>query len=140
MSAMKGWLIAYYLLFAGILLTGALNMLQAHGGFLTNHAADIVGPAWLYVVARGRHSAHGRQTMLQRTVGRSPAFAASSLFAASALTEVSQRYWPRGIFPGRFDPIDIIAYAGGLALCYAADTRWPQVSPPAAIGDQPPAV
>ena len=37
----------------------------------------------------------------ERTLGRTPEIADLSLFAASALTEVSQFYWPRGVFSGR---------------------------------------
>jgi hypothetical protein len=69
MSGRNAWLVAYYGLFAGILVTGALNMLHVRGGFLTNHAADLVVPAWLYVASRGLHSVHGRKTLIQRTVG-----------------------------------------------------------------------
>lgn len=29
--------------------------------------------------------------------------------------------WPRGIFAGRFDPWDIVAYATGLLVVYGAD-------------------
>jgi hypothetical protein len=112
---------AYYLLFIAFLGTAALNMLQVHGRFLTNHAADLVVPAWLYVASRGLHSPHGRKTLIQRTIGRTPEIAALSLFTASTLTEVSQRYWPHGIFSGRFDPLDVLAYACGLGVCYAAD-------------------
>lgn len=50
---------------------------------------------------------------------------AVALFCASALTEVSQYYWPRGLFSGRFDPADIAAYAVALAACDAAERRWP---------------
>jgi len=121
MSSRHWWRLTYYTLFVAFLVTAALNMLSVSGGFLTNHLADLVVPAWLYVASRGLHSATGRTTYIQRTVGRTPEFAAVSLFAASALTEVSQRYWPHGIFSGRFDPLDILAYAIGLAACYAAD-------------------
>ena len=38
-----------------------------------------------------------------------------------AVTEVSQRYWPHGVFPGRFDVLDVVAYAVGLAACYGAE-------------------
>ena len=124
MSAMTGrtaWLVAYYGLFAGLLITGALNMLHVHGGFLTNYAADLCVPAWLYVASRGLHSTSGRTTLTQRMVGRTPEVAALSLFAASAVTEVSQVYWPHGIFAGRFDPLDMLAFAGGLTVCYGLD-------------------
>jgi hypothetical protein len=93
MIGRKAWLVAYYVLFAGILVTGALNMLHVHGAFLTNHAADVCVPAWLYVASRGLHSTHGRTTLVQRTIGRTPEVAALSLFAASAITLRLRRTW-----------------------------------------------
>ena len=120
----QSWRVVYYLLLAAFIATAALNMLHVRGGFLTNHAADLVVPAWMYVVARGLHSLHGRRTFVQRTVGRTPEIAAVSLFVASTLTEISQRFWPHGVFPGRFDPYDVLAYACGLLACYAADRIW----------------
>ena len=111
----------YWALFVAFLGTAALNMLHVRGGFLTNHAADVVVPAWLYVAFRGLYSEHGRRTFLQRVVGRTPELAALSLFVASTLTEISQLHWPRGLFAGRFDARDVLAYAFGLAACYVAD-------------------
>jgi hypothetical protein len=46
-------------------------------------------------------------------------------FRASTATEVSQIFWPRGFFAGRFDPLDIVAYGAGLAACYGFD-HWSQ--------------
>lgn len=119
----RGWRIAYWTLFVAFLGTAALNMLHVRGGFLTNHAADLIVPAWLYVASRGLHSRNGRQTRIQRTLGQTPERAALVLFLASTLTEVSQFYWPRGLFPGRFDALDVLAYALGLAICYVMDKR-----------------
>ncbi|MBL0171020.1 MAG: hypothetical protein IPP90_09865 [Gemmatimonadaceae bacterium] len=119
------WRLAYYLFFAVILGTAALNMRQVRGGFWTNHAADVFVPAWLYVASRGLHSTTGRTTLIQRTIGRTPEIAALTLFAASAATEVSQYYWPHGMFPGRFDWYDLLSYAAGLMVCFAADKLWP---------------
>jgi predicted dienelactone hydrolase len=34
------------------------------------------------------------------------------------ITELTQRAWPTGPFPGRFDPNDIVAYGVGLAGVY----------------------
>lgn len=98
-------------------------MLHVRGGFLTNHTADLVVPAWMYVAFRGLHSTGGRQTRIQRTLGRTPELAALSLLLASTLTEVSHFYWPRGLFRGRFDALDILAYAVGLVACYVLDKR-----------------
>lgn len=44
----RGWVVAYWVLFVAFLGTAALNMLHVRGGFLTNHTADLVVPAWLY--------------------------------------------------------------------------------------------
>ena len=120
---LRGWLVVYWVLFVAFLVAAALNMLHVRGGFLTNHTADLVVPAWLYVTSRGLYSEHGRRTLIQRTLGRTPELTALSLFVASALTEVSQLYWPRGVFSGRFDVLDLLAYAVGLAACYFADKR-----------------
>lgn len=139
MSRTQWWLVVYYSLFLAILGTGALNMLQVRGGFLTNHAADVVVPAWLYVATRGLHSAHGRTTHIQRTIGRTPEIAALSLFAASTLTEISQYYWPHGVFSGRFDPVDMLAFAGGLAACYAAEKFFPAGADAVSPVNTPPA-
>ena len=119
----RGWLVLYRTLSVVFLVTAALNMLRLRGGFLTNHAADLVVPAWMFVASRGLHSTRGRQTFIQRTLGRTPERAALVLFLASTLTEVSQYYAPRGFFPGRFDMLDILSYAAGLALCYVLDKR-----------------
>lgn len=125
MSRSSSWQAVFYILLAVFVATAALNMLHVHAGFLTNHAADLVVPAWLYVAARGLDSPRRRRTLVQRTIGRTPEIAGASLFVASTLTEVSQRFWPGGFFPGRFDPLDLIAYGCGLTACYAAEKIWP---------------
>ena len=139
-SRVRLWRTAYRLLFIAFLGTAALNMLHVRGGFFTNHAADLIVPAWLYVASRGLHSPHGRRTLIQRTIGRTPEIAALSLFAASTLTEVSQRYWPHGIFSGRFDRLDVLAYACGLAACYVADKLSSGEHSVSPDGDRRPAV
>lgn len=113
----------YWSLFVAFLGTAALNMLGMRAGFFTNHAADLVVPAWLYVAWRGLHASRGRTTLIQRSLGSSPERAASSLLVASAITEFSQLAWPRGLFSGRFDWWDLVAYASGLAVCYVLDKR-----------------
>ena len=115
------WKILHHVLLVVFLVTAALNMLDIHGGFLTNYAADLVVPAWLYVVTRGLHPDRQQPTIIQKLFGRTPEIAASSLFIASTLTELRQRVWPNGPFAGRFDIFDIVAYGVGLASCYAAE-------------------
>jgi len=121
MSSGTFWKVVYHVLWIAFFGTAALNMLHVRGGFFTNHAADLVGPAWLYVIFRGLHPPRNHKSVLQRTLGRTPEIAAVSLFVASTGTEISQRYWPNGIFRGRFDILDVAAYAAGLAACYAAE-------------------
>lgn len=138
MTRRQLWYVAYVGLLLGIVATGALNMLQVSGGFLTNHLADIVVPAWLYVVARGLHVEPGRATRLRRWLGRTPEWTALALFTASTVTEVSQYFWPHGIFSGRFDPLDVLSYGVSLAACYTAD-RLSSRSSDGAQGAIPPA-
>ena len=117
------WRILYWALFAAFMLAAALNMLHVHAGFLTNHLADVVVPAWLYVNARGLNPGSPGSSLLRKTVGHTPESAALMLFVASTLTEISQIYWPHGLFAGRFDPYDILAYAMGVGACYSAE-KW----------------
>lgn len=139
MARVRLWRVAYYLLFFAFVATAALNMLRVRGGFLTNHAADLVVPAWLYIAIRGLHEPRGRETLIQRKIGRTPESAALSLFTASTLTEISQFYWPHGVFPGRFDPLDVLAYACGLAACYVGDKLSPGARGTSPNVDRPPA-
>lgn len=97
-------------------------MLRVRAGFWTNYAADIVVPALLFIIIRGLHSPR-RDNVLTRYLGTRPEVTALTLLVASALTEVSQFYWPKGIFAGRFDPGDILAYASGIAVCYFFDKK-----------------
>jgi len=39
------------------------------------------------------------------------------------MTEISQYFRPKGIFPGTFDLLDILAYATGIGICYLFDRR-----------------
>ena len=127
----RGWRFAYVLLTGVFILTAALNLLGMRAGFLTNHAADLVVPAWMYVAGRGLYRAGGSagSGILTRMPG--PA-AGAALFLASAFTELCQLWWPGGVFRGTFDPWDIAAYGIGLAACVAAEILWtPQVHPAA---------
>lgn len=116
------WRLAYAGLTVVFLLTAALNLAKVRAGFLTSHAADLVVPAWMYVGARGLAGTALHRNPVARWLGRSPARAATLLFLASAATELSQKFWPHGLFPGTFDPWDLAAYGAGLAACFLADT------------------
>ena len=123
-EATRFWGAAYRVLMAAFLLTAALNLLHVRGGFLTSHLADLTVPPLLYVVSRGLVPGMARPSIpVMHWVGGTPERAASCFFAASSLTEVSQIYWPRGLFAGRYDPWDIVAYGSGLLICYLLD-RW----------------
>jgi hypothetical protein len=118
-----GWVVAYWALLAGWVLAAVLNMARARGGFLTNYMADLANPPWLYIGFRGLQSSEGRSRFLLQWFGRTPERTAISIFLVGAAAEVSQRYWPKGIFAGTYDPWDILAYAVGLGVCYGCE-RW----------------
>lgn len=97
-----------------------LNMLHLRVPFFTTHAADLSGPALLYIMTRKLWQ-EGKRRFPYGLLGRTPEIAAGSFFLASVLTEISQIYYPRGIFSGRFDPLDIAAYGLGIGICYMLD-------------------
>ncbi len=121
-SCRRAWTITYWLLTAAFVGTAALNLLHIRGGFLTSYLADLTVPAWLYVIVRGLAGV-GPLNPVTRFIGANAERAAITLFAASTATEISQILWPRGFFAGRFDPLDIIAYGVGIAICYLGD-KW----------------
>lgn len=123
MTALRGWLLTYRVLWVAFLVTAALNMLHVRAGFLTNYAADLVVPALLYVMLRALAERDRRPTLLRRCFGGSPERTGTVLFLASSATEWSQRYWPEGVFAGRYDPWDVAAFGIGIVLCYLGD-RW----------------
>jgi len=114
------WKIVSWLLLSVWLGCGLLDMWHVRGGLLTSYGADITLPAWLYIIARSIDNP-ARKTILHRFLGRSPELAAAALFTASTLTEISQWFWPKGPFSGTFDPLDILAYAMGITICYIFD-------------------
>ncbi|MEO8623313.1 MAG: hypothetical protein ABI625_19710 [bacterium] len=127
MTRGRFWTWMYWALLAAWLVAAALGMRGMHAGFVTSYLADLTQPAWLYVYMRGLVPRARPKWWLLRTIGRTPERAAGVLFAASTLTEISQIYWPRGMFRGRWDPYDVLAYGVGIGLCYAAE-RW--IAPP----------
>lgn len=121
-AALRLWHRLTWAAFAIFLLTAGLNMAGSRAGFATNHLADLVVPAYLYLVIRSPLLPY-RATWLARRVGATPERAGVGLFLGSLATEVSQKYWPAGPFRGRFDPLDICAFAVGLVVVYALDKR-----------------
>ena len=97
------------------------NLAPVRAGFLSNHLADLVVPAWLYLLARSVYPGAKPNTLIAPTVGHTPARGALVLFTASTITERWQRVWPQGLFRGRFDRYDIGAYAVGLAAIFLVE-------------------
>jgi len=116
------WRLLSRVLFGAFLITAALNMTGTAAGFATDHLADLVGPAWLYVVFRGL-AEPAKGSRLRQLLGASPERAAIVLFAGSTATEITQIFWPSGVFAGRFDPLDISAFALGILPLYLIDKR-----------------
>lgn len=114
------WQAAYWGLFFAFLVAAALNMAHVRAGFATSYLADLVVPAWLYIVLRGGHEPR-RRPRLYRMLGATPEFSAVVLFVGSTLTEFTQMSWPTGLFAGTYDPLDIAAYGVGVGVCYALD-------------------
>lgn len=133
----RAWQYAYWALTLLFVLTAALNRGRVRGGFLTSHLADLVVPAWLYVVFRhppsGRRAAARDGVRLEdrappdarpgwrRWVAATPGRTALTLLVGSTATELAQRAAPRGIFAGTFDPWDLVAFAVSLGTCYVID-------------------
>ena len=127
-----------YLGFYLTLLVGGLQMYRVPAGFLTNYGGDIAGPLFLYgAMRRGKTVFHH---FTKRIPG--PAASAILLFAACAAWEICQIFnWagtPLVITRGRFDPYDLLAYAGTLAACYLGDQHFAkQNSLPLQMNDSP---
>ncbi len=122
-SQSLSWKVAYWTLGSVFLLTAALNLCRIRGGFLTNHTADLTVPALLYIVTRRYppSSVRAAPMRLRQFFGYSPEVAAFLIFGGSTATELSQRFWPHGIFRGTYDPLDLIAYGVSVAIPYVAD-------------------
>lgn len=116
------WRVVSWVLFGAFLVAAVLNMTETAAGFATNHLADVVGPAWLYIVFRGLAEPEKRNR-LGRFLGATPERAAAILFVGSCATEITQIYWPSGLFGGRFDPLDMAAFAIGLLPLYLVDKK-----------------
>ncbi len=116
------WRMTWWLLFFVWTSCAVLGMHHIQAGMFTSYGADLTMPAWLYILTRSLDSPH-RHIRLYRYFGRTPELAAGTIFVASTLTEISQYYWPKGIFPGTFDLLDIAAFAAGISICYLIDKR-----------------
>lgn len=96
------------------LIVGALQMFHVRGGFLTNYGADVFGTAWLYAMFRQG------TTVLQRGRRFSPEATAMFVFLGCAGSELGQKV---RVVPGRFDPLDLLAFGVTILVCYGIDRR-----------------
>jgi hypothetical protein len=100
------------LVITGIALTvGALHFIKGEKyqgpfpSFVNGYLIDILLPMALYLL----------MSLFQNRLIRSPLFRACTVFGFGCIVEASQ-YFGRPIFGSTFDPIDIVAYAGGVLL------------------------
>jgi len=90
--------------------------LHLSGTLFTSYAADLAFPPWFYIVCR-----HYPPNRVARWLGRSPVLLAAGILGVGAMSEFVQLHAPR-VITGTFDPLDIAAYATGLAICLGFDT------------------
>jgi|WetSurMetagenome_2_1015567.scaffolds.fasta_scaffold370220_2 hypothetical protein len=120
---MNCWRIAWWSLLVVWVACAILDVNHIHAGLVTSYGADLTLPAWLYLTTRSLDNPQ-QTSWLKRIFGGTPELAGGIVFLASALTEVSQYYWPRGLFRGVFDCFDIVAYGTGILACYIFDKRY----------------
>jgi hypothetical protein len=105
---------------AAILILGAILLATEvfeRPGFWSSYMRDLLGPAVIYLLFRGRHRAsEGRVFGGLRTPDRAVVFVLGFCLSAEAA-----QYF--GLYSGHFDLYDLAAYAVGLLPWYAAD-RW----------------
>ena len=87
-------------------------------GFSSSYVFDIAGPIRAYIICRGLHY----RRLSPRPVWRqfTPEVAAAFVIGFCFLLETGQYL---GLYHGRFDPYDLVAYVAGVSPCYLAD-RW----------------
>lgn len=106
--------------FVGI---GGMQMYQVNGGVVTSYGADLLAPPILYFSFREGY----RIPRTTRVWRLDPLASLLTVFIGCAVWEWSQRYdfggTPLALAAGRFDPLDLLAYALGLLISYAVDVR-----------------
>jgi hypothetical protein len=115
------WNIAHGVLLTLWIVGAALTMAQVRGGFLTNYLSDLAFPPYFYIVIRGLHGKKIPSRLLW--FSKSPERAAFSIFVVGVVSEVAQKFLPKGPFGGTYDPIDIVLFGTGLLVCYCID-KW----------------
>lgn len=113
-SRQPWWLNLYFVIVFGCI--GGLQMFRVNAGPLTNYGADLLAPPYLYLMFRS-----GRYRL-------GPHAALGLVLSGCCLWEWLQRFdlsgTPLAITRGRFDPLDLLAYAVGLVLVCSIDLRW----------------
>jgi hypothetical protein len=120
------WRITFWILLILWILGAALSMNRINGGVLTDYLADLAFPPWFYIYIRGYSSKRGnipKLVLVGTWFGQSSERASISIFLVGMLAEFKTLFWPGGPITGTYDPIDILAYATGLFLCYVFDKR-----------------
>lgn len=116
------WRVALVILSVLCATAAFLNMTNSRIPFFSTHLADLACPASLYITYRLNWQ-RGKNGYLTRTFGRTPEIAAVTFFLGSAVTELLQHPTLGGYFPGTFDPLDLLAFAVGIATCYGLEKR-----------------
>ena len=98
------------------LIVGALHFVTGENyqgpfpGFVNGYLIDILLPMVLFLLI----------SLFQNKIIHSPLFRACAVFGFGCFVEASQ-YFGRPIFGSTFDPLDILAYAGGILLGISLD-------------------
>jgi hypothetical protein len=93
------------------LVVGALHFVEGENyqgpfiNFVNGYLIDILLPMTLYLL----------MSLFQNRVIQLPLFRACAVFGFACLVEASQ-YFGHPIFGSTFDPLDVLAYAGGVLL------------------------
>lgn len=87
-------------------------------GFWGSYVFDIAGPVWAYIICRGLHYRRVSPRPLWRHF--TPEVAAAFVIGFCFLLEACQYL---GLYQGRFDPFDLVAFVAGVSPCYLAD-KW----------------
>lgn len=125
---MRGSLLAN-LAWLPALAVGGLQMFGIDAGALTQWGADLFGPIALYVSMRTGGTVMNR---FMKTPS-SPLASAAIVVALCTAWEICQLFdfsgTPLAITAGRFDPIDLAAYAAGAAIGFGVELAWRRQQP-----------
>ncbi len=121
-KTLRSWRITFWALLIGWVVSAILSMWRVRGGFITSYGSDLLFPPFFYIFIRGLSPWKLREKSLLRWFGRTPCFAAGSIFLVGLSSEAIQGLWPQKFITGTYDPWDIVAYATGLFVCYQIES------------------